>query len=632
MAKNVTHQELIQMACNYEKEADTAKLNRMQQNKINFDSYHLRRSSKEKQAGQSDEFLPKMSMAVEQGANFIQQGLTDLGEWFRVEEEEGLNSDLLQVKPDEVRKLLQRQLEQMKFYNLIGDAAKLGFLGSLIIFKVTGKLVPKAEYVARDVLKGGKKKRQLIKREDKVWQLDIQLVRQEDYYPDPTGRKMYELQTSYIDGYDLLKLSEGKNSPYDSSVVAKVLASNSAADSADSHERSRESGQNISQSGYRNVVKLTEVWGNFVNAKGELTHENCVMTIANDQFVIREPEENPFWHKKSPYVAIPLLSVPHSVWHKALMDAPALLNNATNEMFNLMLDGGMMAVHGIKQIREDYLDDPGQVTDGISPGTTLRANSSTPPGQKVLERIDTATVPQDGFNMLNILNQEFNSSALTSDLRAGAQSFRAVKATEVVEQSQALTSMFTGMVKNLETGLNEVLSKSWMTQAQHMNDISKPALRALLGSKRQAVLEAIPREDFFAETVNGMRFKTFGISATLNKQKDFTKLQALLQTVAGSEVLMESFIRGGNDFGKLLDEIMRSLDINTDRLKSDDGKDAGKEAKEPAEPLAAVQGEADLQSQIPQAGAAVNQGDLTPEGAIPETSFPGSPATTEQGG
>lgn len=630
----MTDQDLLQMVENYRQEAETAKQSRMDQNKINQYAYHMRNNTSKKKAGQSDEFLPKVSMAVEQGANLIQQGLIDLGDWFRVEPEEGINIDMMQMKPSEIYRIVQRQLENISFYNIIGNAAKSGFLGSLIIFKVHGNFVPKAEYVSREVIKRGKRKKQLLRNIQQEWQLQIDLIRQEDYFPDPSGDGLYEIQDTYIDAYKLKKLSEGPDAIYDASVVNEVIAQNSSADAEVQHKKSIETGQNIAANGFRNRVKVTEVWGDFLDSKGTLIHENCVMTIANDRFVIRKPTPNPFWHKCSPFVAIPLISVPHSVWHKAIMDAPALLNSAHNELFNLMLDGGLMAVHGIKQIREDWLDDPSQVTDGIPAGTTLRANSSTPPGAKVMERIDTSAVPPEGFNMMNIVQQEFNVAAMTNDLRQGAQSFRAVKATEVVEASNALNTMFTGIVKNLETGINRVLRLSWMVSVQHMDQMGASNLRALLSTQRYNALKSVEKEDLFEETVDGVRFQTFGISETLNKQKNFTKIQAFLQTVFSSEVLVEEFVRSGKSIGKLLDEVMRSLDINPEKLK-ESVTDPGLEEKEPPasaqDSIQNMVGLPDMQSQIPQAGAPSNQGDLTEQTVIPRTEFPGSPATAGMG-
>lgn len=629
--------ELIKIYKTYKHEAMQARHDRIQQNRMNWDCYHMRQDFSYKQKGQSQEFLPKMAIATEQLSNSMQQGLVDMGEWFRVDNQPGINQDLMKVKPSEIERLMQRQLELNGFYRKIGDATKLGLIGSLMIAKIGGQWVPKPKYVVQKFQKpDGSYTKKLIKKEDKSWQLKIDLVRQQDFFPDPSTRKMYVCQDIYMDYYQAEQLATGKNKIYDLKAL-KQLKSEPASEGADRlYDKARETGQNISNAKYRSVVKITEVWGNFVSPNGDLMFENCVMSIGNDRVVLQPPTPNPYWHGQIPFIYTPIISVPLAEWGKALMDAPAMLNKAQNEMFNLILDGGMMSVHGIKQIREHWLEDPGQIEAGISSGDTLRANSACPPGQTVLERVDTATVPQDGIEVYNLLNQEFNVAALTSDLRMGVQPFRQVKATEVVEASQSNTSMSNGMAKHIESSfIAPILELGWKTAAQHMDDIDSNEVKALLGPQRAEAIAQLGPEELFADTVQGCKFTVFGISATLNKQKEFTKLQALLQTVAGSPVLMEEFTREF-DYAKLLGEIMKSLDIHPDKIRNDEAKAGLNSEAAPGQGM--QQGQMpNMQSQIPQAGAAGNQAAGTPasnaqpmQGTMQGPHFPPSRATPHQ--
>lgn len=606
--------QIIKTMHSYRHEAEEARRSRMAQNKLNYQMYHLKQDFSQKRQGQSREVLPKFSMGVEQSSSFIQQGLADQGEWFKVEAENGVDLDQLKVKPHEISKILERHLEHCDFMNLVGDATKLGIIGSLMIAKVHGCYEQKPSYVAKTEMKSGSFKKVLIREMDYKWKLKIELLRQEDYFPDPTGRGLYEMQDSYVDYYELLQDSQGDDAIYDIEAVQQLKSSQYHEKAEREAERANETGQNIANSSYRKKIKLTEIWGTILGDDGSVLYDNVVCTIANDRVVVRKPTPNPFWHKRSPFVVSPILRVPHSVWHRALGDAPVELNKAINEMFNLMLDGGLYAVHGIKQIRPDWLEDPTEVENGISPGDTLQASPITPPGAKILERIDTSAVPPDTLQVLNIINQEFNSAMLTSDIRMGVQSFRQVKATEIVESNNVITSMFSGIAKSLEEKfITQILQKSWQVIAQHLTALDEAELASLITKKRASELRAMGSEEVFADTVNGCKFRVFGISRTLNKQKDFTKLTSLLQTIGSSEILMEEYVKQGNSFGKLLDEIMGSLDIDVHKLKESQ-QDLG----------VGIQGGPDVQSQIPQAGASVNQGDMNP---IPNQEFPGSPAT-----
>lgn len=626
-------QQLISIYQVYKSEAEQGRYSRIQQNKLNFDCFHLRQDFSYKTKGQSKEFLPKLKMAVEQSALFMQQGLVDMDDWYRVYPAPGISEDLMKIKPSWIYELLSRQLKKTDFVQFVGDSCKLGFLASLMIAKVGGQYKSKPKYKVRKRTVNGKVEKKLVRMKDKRWELQVSLVQPEDFRIDPTGKNLYKMQDIYMDYYQVEQMAKGPDAIYDLSVVKRIKGDGGYTTPIRESTKARETNQNVAMNGYRRQVKVTEIWGNFVNAEGELLWENCVATIANDKWVIQQPTANPMWHDEDPFVICPIFTVPGSVWGSALADAPAAINMAQNEMFNLMLDGGLMSVHGIKQIREDWLEDPSQIEDGIGAGDTLRVNSACPPGVSVLERVDTSSVPQDGIQVYNLLNEEFTTAAMTNDLRMGAEPFRQVKATAIVESSQALTSMFSGLAEHVEQHyIRKILSKSWMTCAQHMNDLDEDEIAAVVGDVAQKTLLQMGPEELFADTIQGLQFEVFGISSQLEKQKDFTKLTALLQTVSASPPLMEEFVKK-YDLGKYLGEIIKASGVNPSKIQADDYRDQKNGMQPPQGTPQPGQQQGELpnaQSQIPQAGAAGNQGDLKMS-AIPQPNFPASRATPKAG-
>jgi hypothetical protein len=391
----------------------------------------------------------------------------------------------------------------------------------------------------------------------------------------------------------------------------------------DRSRKSRETDQNTTyENARRKRVMVSECWATLVDDQGNVIMENCVSAMANKTTLIRKPKPVKSWTGKRPYIMCPITRVPHSVWHRSVMDAAAALNQAENELFNLMLDGGMMAVHGIKQIRENYIDDPTQISDGIGPGDVLRVSTSCPPGVKVLERIDTSAVPQDGMNMYNLLDHEFQASALTSETRGGQVSQRQVKATEIVSSNQALNGIFGGMIKGIEEQyVAPILDKCWLEIAQNLKDLDDEELKALLGEQTALQILALSQEEIYARTANGNKFKVFGLSMTLNKMNDFRKIGALLQTIAGSPDLMAAFSQK-YDMSKLLIEIIKSLDIDEEKLeKSPDaltgvgvGPSAGAPGSAPAQGSPQQNGTPppNVQSQIPSIASSTQENGTQP--------------------
>lgn len=601
-------------------EADEAKRDRMNRNKDNYDMYHLKHDFSHKEAGQSTEVLSKQAMATEQTTSFFQQALADAGEWWKAESCYPSLEESMLVKPHEITKITNRKLEESVYFNHVGGSVKSALLGSLAISKTYARMKPKPRFVSRKKGRGKSLKRWIEKIEDKTLELKFDVVRQENFYPDPTGRGLYVIEDMWLDYSDVLALAEGDEAVYDLAEVKK-LSKGVGQEGEQEFDKARETGQNTFSGGHRPKVKLTEFWGTIIGKDGEIAFENVVATIANDTVLIRKPEPNPLWHQKSPYTASPLLNVPNSVWHKALMDAPTQHNRALNELYNLLVDAAMQQVHAIKQVRKDYLDNPAQISNGIKPGATLAVTSGLPLQGKVLEPLTAVQVPAEAFNIFNIMGQEHNASALTNDLRQGVMPFRAVKATEVVEASQTITSVFQGMAKNFEVmHITKELELAWMTTAQNWDKIDKEEFISLFGQQRGEELSQLSPQDVFASTVNGVKFRVFGVSLTLSKSQDFRKYQTFLQTLAAAPMFMEEYLKR-YDLGMLLGEIMTSLNLDKHKLEVPEAVQATMRQPQGGAP---EQGP-DMMSQQPQASSGT-LADMMGTPQFPQTQFPGSPA------
>lgn len=618
---------IVRTTQNYMREAYEAKRDRMRLNKDNYDIFHHKQDYSHKKPGQSQEFLPKQQMAVEQMSNFVTQGLVDMGQWFSVEKRPGIKTQIINSK--DVYFLLQRYLEQAKFMPFVNDSIKTGALASLMIAKVHGKTYPKQEFSTESqITNDGQKVTKLFKSEKDAWQLWIELIRPEDFYPDPTGANLYVCQNMWIDKAAALAMAEGPDAIYDRSKIEGLTSYSYDQYDEERETKDRETDQSRTYSDYRVRIKLTECWGDIIEpVTGKVLYKNVTWTVANDTILVSKPKPNPFWHGKIPFVVAPITRVPFSVWHRAPMDAATRHNIAMNELYNLMVDAGMMSVFGIKQIRTDWLEDDREVADGIRPGMTIRASTACPPGGAVVQRVDQGALSPEALNMFNLINSEFAQSAMTNDLRLGSMPSRAVKATEVVEASQSITAMFSGIAKQIETEFIEpILDLAWQTIMQNADDLDSDDVAAMLGVDAANRMLMLSPEERFAQTAQGHKFKVYGVSQTLNKQKDFRKLTALLQTIGSSEVLVESFIRKYS-FEKLLGEIVRSLDIEPGRIEQDEVDQLlaqiGPQLMEGGG--MAPGATPDMQSQIPQAAT----GPLNPDqvqAGIPRSEFPGSRA------
>lgn len=613
--------KIVQTSLEYVRTSEDARQKRLDTNRVNWDVYNLNQDWGHKRPGQSKEFLPKVAMAVEQTTTFFQQGLVDVDDWYRVDYQDGVDPNALPLSNEEVKKIMNYYLDRLDgnkgFIPFVADSVKSALIGSLAICKVYGNMKKKPFYtfhnkaVKRDGVLGSLKDAVAPKLEPElrrgfknVWEGQLDLLQPYEYGVDPSPGCLYEYQDVYLDYYEAKALATGPDAIYDMQALEDI--------STEMSERWMERVENARVTNQpiptqeRKKIRIQEFWGTIVDLhSGDILHENVVWTIANGRTLIQKPVPNPFWHGESPFVTSPLLRVPKSRWHKALMDSPVMLNLAQNEIFNLMLDGGMMEAYGILQYRPDWMEDESSAAEGFFAGQSVAVSSDCPVGAKVVEPVVTGTAPEMALQMFQLLNAEFSTGALTNDLRMGVIPNKQVKATEVVESSNTINSVHTGISKLFEMDyIENILSKFWKVALQHANMLDIEPLKAILGEQRALQIQALSPQERYAKLVEKNVFKVSGISKTIAKMKDFKKLTALMQTIFGNPVLMNEFASQYSPT-KLLGLIMNSLDINTDKLKMS-----------PQEQQVVQQRMAQSQAQA----AANNQGGSTGQSNTPQAS------------
>lgn len=564
-------QQIVRTIKSYRRESEGAKKRRLELTRANLDAYMGVQDWSHKIDGQSTEFLPKVPTAVEQFAAFIKRSLTQFGSWFSVDF--GLNTTTALTQHHAIA-LLQAFFDDMPSGEadshtidvVLTDASKAGLLEAQMILKVHGCQVERRSFavIDRENEETGQAEQALDTKSTYPWRLKVDLVRIEDYFPDPSGRGLYEIHRVEVDFHTVLEDAEyGK---YDKAAVEAIKGQFEEEDRK-RPERQRGASE-TSDSKYRRLITIDEFWGTLLDSSGEVIEKNCFAAIANDKWLIRKPRPNPQWHQQSPFIKIPLIRVPHSVWHKALYDHGTPLNIAINEMFNLMLDGGMAAVWGIKQLRSYALQDDTNVEGGIPQGATLLVNEQLPPGAKVLETVTEGNVPTDAMATFEMVIREFTAAVLTNETRLGALPPRQVKATEVVESNASQSVTLDAVVANIETGLEKMVRLCWLNIMQHADDLASDKVAAAIGTQAAAKLAMMTPPQRFAAFADSFQFKVHGLSATMSRTRDFQKTMALIQAVSASPLLMAAFMQRFSG-GKILDTIIKQLNLNPEDLEKD---------------------------------------------------------------
>jgi len=561
---------VIQAIQRFRIEAEDAKTDRLRKNKRNLDAYLGRQDWSHKQEGQSTEFIPKVPTSVEQMCAFVKKGLITFGDWFSIHLDRSLGYTVDGAQIREVMKCFMNDLwhknnVSQEITTVISDAVKMGLLESLIILKVHGGMLRTRQPSFRPASRATKSDDELEFEDTEAWRLRIDLVRPEDYYPDPTGNGLYEIHRVERDLHEVLSAAE--DGMYDQEVVKQLIGMDfKRPEDEKRQERDRNQPETV-KPGFRKKVVIDEFWGTLLNDDGTVAYRNSVAAVANDRFLIRKPEPNPFWHQESPFVVAPLIRVPESVWHKALYDHASDLNIAINELFNLMLDGGLASVWGIKQLRMEDLEDPGQVAGGVRQGVTLSVKQTLPHNAKVLETVSTGEVPRDAMLIYEAVNREYNQAALTNEMKVGQLPPRRVLATEVIEVTQSQAVTLDGLIGDLETCIMKpLLRKSWLTILQNADDIPGYAWNSMLDKRVAALIMRASPEERYSLFAGKSQFRVSGLSATLARAMDFQKSIALMQVVGQNPILMRAFMTKYSG-DKHLRKLMQYLNINPDDME-----------------------------------------------------------------
>ena len=378
--KNVDLEEVKRAVLSYIDFSDDKREFRKSRNSFNWDIWNLKQDWTHKTEKQSQEFVPLLSVILEQLVTTVLQALTGRSDEFFSVEEGKVSDDLFDV--DTITKLLSEFLFETDIVSKLAEAIKYVGLDGIVTAKVYGsleevhrfKLDQKVDKFEERPELGGRvigiiddtkkrKKKQNDLEKVSRWKLAIDILPFDDFHFDPRrssdGYKLFEIQVFEKDLHELIRLAEQPDSPYDLEQVKKIQ--NSFIEEEERHRKNSQADTPDVEPSFVKTVTLKECWGVLLKEDGTVLADNCVTTIANDQFVIRKPEKNPRFDGLSPYVTAGLIDNPRSAYPKAILDAPAAMNKTYNEFYNLCLDGGFAEAHDVREVNVDGLENPEQI-------------------------------------------------------------------------------------------------------------------------------------------------------------------------------------------------------------------------------------------------------------------------------
>jgi len=514
----------------------------------NWHQYWSRHDWSEKADWQSTLELPEASHFVERWAAAMAEALTQAGDFFEISIPGDENNDLSPVIKKFIKYLLGRcgrtpDNHEMSFSGLFQQFMVLGAINA-INAAVIVKQGEEGKYVA------------------------VEMLDPRNTWLDHTGRNLYRFRTVELDYHQLLDLAGMKdssgNSLYDPDEIT-ALASFIDEQNNTAKQDSTGNSQEQMTSG-RKPVKLTEFLCTIIHpddGKPYVTNSLCV--IANDRFLIRGPEKNPWWHKRDWTVYAAMIDVPLSIYGKTYMETWSQISSAFVEMTNLLMDGVSASTLNAFAARPDALDDPAQLSEGVHPNKVFILDDGEDIDNFISE-IPLGRLPSEAITIWQGLKAELRDGAIQSEISLGQVPPKGdITATEISEVSRQGSAIVKSMARSVESRfLEPLLFLVWFTGLQHYA-FDEPEIVELLGKENAQMIKT--RKDDFRKRKFSLRAN--GISKIIERTQKLRQLLALLNTVAGNEVLLREFLQTYS-VKKVLDELITLYGLDPQDIEIDE--------------------------------------------------------------
>jgi len=403
---------------------------------------------------------------------------------------------------------------------------------------------------------------------------------------DHTYRNLYRIRRVELDRHELADMARAKdrrgkpifNLPeLDRLVTALRLEDNT--------KRSELTGTGTQIQSPRVPVILDEYLATVLNTDGTVMEKNVLCVVANEQFLVRGPEKNPFWHGRDWLVYAPLVTTPLSVYGRSYMEDFGAIAKTFNELTNMILDAVFTSSLKAFAVVPGLLMNPEQIAEGISPNKLFLLEDGSRP-QDFFKDMDMGSLPAEAVQVWQAIKSELREAAGINEIGLGQFAPKGrTSATEISETKQSSSALIRSVAQTIETRiLDPELDMVWKTGLQHVGKGNKQ-IAAAMGPELFAAL--MPRRRELIK--RPITFRAGGISTLIAKARLLNRILQLLQIIGSNELLLREFLRV-TDMGRLVELLFELSEVDLTRLNV---SDRNRLVREVTEPINAAQDQAE---------------------------------------
>lgn len=399
---------------------------------------------------------------------------------------------------------------------------------------------------------------------------------------DHTYRGLYRIARTELDLADIARMATatGKRGKplYNLAEMQRLVASLSE----DNMVKKELSGNGEEITSNRQPIIFDEYYASAVGRDGKLLLDNEMVIVANDRFIVRGPEPNPFWHGRDWLTYAPLVTVPLSPYGRTYMEDFGAIAKVFNDLTNLLLDATYTASMKAYVLVPDMLKDPSQANTGIWPNKTFLLQDGYS-AKDFATALELGSLDAGAINIWQQLKGELSEAAGMNEIGLGQLPDKThIAATAVAGAQQSSSAILRSVAQTIETRyLDCTLDLAWKTGLQHvkLNDMKMqeavgPAMwSALHGQRKQLITRPIT-------------FQARGISTLIQKSQKLQALLSVMQVISANPNLMQAFMQR-IDIMKFVDLLFSLSNVDLSKLEMSERQQMVQSVVQPMQQAAA---------------------------------------------
>lgn len=379
---------------------------------------------------------------------------------------------------------------------------------------------------------------------------------------DHTYRNLYRIRRTEMDMVDMVRMAGEKTSRGNSTYNLDEMNRLMSARIYDQQDKADLSGNGQQVTSERKPVVVDEYIASVIGRDGKLTMDKQVAIVADDTYLIRGPENNPFWHKQDWLVYTPLMPVPMSPYGRSYMEDFGSVAKVFTDLTNLILDATYMSAMKAYVMVPAMLRDPTQVNTGIHPNKIFLLEEGYS-AEDFFASVDLGTLDAGAVQIWQNIKNELSDAAGMNEIGMGQLPDKThIAATAVAGAQQSSSAMIRSVAQTIETRfLDPMLDLVWKTGLQKADPddmrmgaaVGMPMYRALIGRRKELISRQIT-------------FQARGISGLIQKQQKLSALLNTVQVLAQNPNLLAAFMQR-IDINKFIDLIFSLSGVDLSKLE-----------------------------------------------------------------